>query len=67
MEIKDKAKIMASADKIAHMINDINTDYRGNLYWEIAKFLRNEGQNYTAILFEKMAQEYGIHDDGTTY
>jgi hypothetical protein len=48
------------AAQFAKALTGVNTNYRGDYFAAIAKQLRWEGQGYTASLFERIAQAYGI-------
>ena len=43
---------------IADMIYDVDTDYRGNLFFIISDRLRELTQGYTAELFNKIGNMY---------
>ena len=56
----DKKFQSITAKKIADLIYDIDTGYRGDLFLEVAIELRKKDQNYTAQLFEYFANQYGF-------
>lgn len=50
---------MKQAKQIAELIIDMDTDVRGQLFFEIAEELLLKSQYYTASLFNKIALECG--------
>jgi len=52
--------IEEDAKKLAEIIKNTDTKYRGNLLLETAKILKNESQGFTGNLIEIAANEYGI-------
>ena len=50
------------AQEIADIITQVDTDFRGDLFFEIGTILRRNTQAYTGSLFARMAQEYGLNE-----
>ena len=49
------------AAEISKIILSVDTDYRGNLFLEIASYLRHEAQGYTGKIMETAANNYGVN------
>lgn len=50
----------ARAEKIARLVIETNTDTRGEVLLEVAGILRNNGQGFTASVFQFAAVRYGF-------
>lgn len=48
-----------NADKISKIVINTSTEERGILFGEIAKCLRQQGQNFSGSLFEDISVKYG--------
>jgi len=57
-EMNENYNIRRVGHKIADMIYDIDTDYRGDLFFIISDRLQELTQGYTAELFNKIGNMY---------
>ena len=54
------AAMRKRARKIADLVMQENTDYRGNLLNEVSQCLYRDAQGYTGAVFKNAADNYGM-------
>lgn len=62
---KSANDIEHTAHRIANLIHEVNTDYRGDLLYRIGEILAMNAQGYTGAVLYQAGRAYGLSKGNT--